>query len=119
MFGSLERFLGILIEHYNGKLPFWLSPTQIIICTITEKFNKYGNEVFKKFSDLGLNVEFDSRNEKINYKIREHSHKKVPIILIVGEKEEKENSVTIRELSIDKQNFLNINKSIEYIKKKI
>ena len=119
LFGSLERFLGILIEHYNGKLPFWLSPTQIIICTITEKFNKYGNEVFKKFSDLGLNVEFDSRNEKINYKIREHSHKKVPIILIVGEKEEKENSVTIRELSIDKQNFLNINKAIEYIKKKI
>ena len=119
LFGSLERFLGILIEHYNGKLPFWLAPTQVSICTITEKFNDFGNEIYKKLSELNLKIDFDSRNEKINYKIREHSFKKVPIILIVGEKEKKENSVTIRELSIDKQKFLKLDKAIEYIKKKI
>ena len=118
LFGSLERFLGILNEHYNGKLPFWLAPTQISICTITEKFNDFGNEIYKKLSELNLKIDFDSRNEKINYKIREHSFKKVPIILIVGEKEKKENSVTIRELSIDKQKFLKLDKAIEYIKKK-
>ena len=118
LFGSLERFLGILIEHYNGKLPFWLAPTQISICTITEKFNDFGNEIYKKLSELNLKIDFDSRNEKINYKIREHSFKKVPIILIVGEKEKKENSVTIRELSVDKQKFLKLDKAIEYIKKK-
>ena len=119
LFGSLERFLGILIEHYNGKFPFWLAPTQVTICTITEKFNNFGKEVYKKLSELGIKVEFDSRNEKINYKIREHSHKKVPIILIIGEKEKKENSVTIRELSIENQSFLELDKAIEYIKKKI
>jgi len=119
LFGSLERFLGILIEHYNGKLPFWLAPTQVTVCTITEKFNDFGDEIYKKLSELGIKVDFDLRNEKINYKIREHSHKKVPIILIIGEKEKKENSVTIRELSIDKQKFLKLDKAIEYIKKKI
>ena len=119
LFGSLERFLGILIEHYNGKFPFWLAPTQVTICTISEKFNNFGKEVYKKLSELDIKVEFDSRNEKINYKIREHSHKKVPIILIIGEKEKKENSVTIRELSIENQNFLKLDKAIDYIKKKI
>jgi threonyl-tRNA synthetase len=119
LFGSLERFLGILIEHYNGKFPFWLAPTQVTICTITEKFNNFGKDVYKKLSELGIKVEFDSRNEKINYKIREHSHKKVPIILIIGEKEKKENSVTVRELSIENQSFLKLDKAIEYIKKKI
>ena len=118
IFGSLERFLGILIEHYNGKFPFWLAPTQVTICTITEKFNDFGKEVYKKLFELGVKVEFDSRNEKINYKIREHSHKKVPIILIIGEKEKKENSVTVRELSIKNQSFLKLDKAIEYIKKK-
>ena len=119
LFGSLERFLGILIEHYNGKFPFWLAPTQVTICTITEKFNNFGKEVYKKLSELGIKVEFDSRNEKINYKIREHSHKKVPIILIIGEKEKKENSVTIRELSVENQSFLKLDKAIDYIKQKI
>ena len=119
IFGSLERFLGILIEHYNGKFPFWLAPIQVVICTITEKFNNFGEEVYEKLSGLGVKVEFDSRNEKINYKIREHSHKKVPIILIIGEKEKKEKSVTIRELSLEKQSFLKLDKAIEYIKKKI
>ena len=119
LFGSLERFLGILIEHYNGKFPFWLAPTQIAVCTITEKFNDYAKKVCEKLKEKGLKLEFDSRNEKINYKIREHSHKKVPVIFIIGEKEEKENSVTIRELSVENQKFLEIEKAIQYIKKKI
>ena len=118
LFGSLERFLGILIEHYNGKFPFWLAPTQIAVCTITEKFNDYAKKVCEKLKEKGLKLEFDSRNEKINYKIREHSHKKVPVIFIIGEKEEKENSVTIRELSVENQKFLEIDKAIQYIKKK-
>ena len=96
-----------------------MAPIQVVICTITEKFNNFGEEVYEKLSGLGVKVEFDSRNEKINYKIREHSHKKVPIILIIGEKEKKEKSVTIRELSLEKQSFLKLDKAIEYIKKKI
>ena len=119
LFGSLERFLGILIEHYNGKFPFWLAPTQVAICTITEKFNSFARNIYTKLSNLDLKVDFDSRNEKINYKIREHSHKKIPIILIIGEKEKKENSVTIRELSKERQNFLKISDAIDFIKKKI
>ena len=82
LFGSLERFLGILIEHYNGKFPFWLAPRQVVICPITEKFNNFGSNIYKKILELGFKVELDSRNEKISYKIREHSHKKIPLILI-------------------------------------
>ena len=99
LFGSLERFLGILIEHYNGKFPFWLAPRQVVICPITEKFNNFGSNIYKKILELGFKVELDSRNEKISYKIREHSHKKIPLILIIGEKEKKEKAVTVRELS--------------------
>ena len=119
LFGSLERFLGILIEHYNGKLPFWLAPTQVVICTISEKFDTYAKEVFKDLSKSGIKVDFDSRGEKISYKIREHSHKKVPVLLIIGEKEKKEKSVTLKELSVEKQNFFKLNTAIEFLKKKI
>ena len=87
IFGSLERFIGILIEHYEGKFPFWLSPVQIVICPITDKFNDYGKGILDKLHTLGFKVELDDRNEKINYKIREHSYKKVPVLFIIGEKE--------------------------------
>ena len=119
LFGSLERFIGILIEHYEGKFPFWLSPVQIVICPITDKFNDYGKEISNKLHTLGFKVELDYRNEKINYKIREHSYKKVPILFIVGEKEKKNKSVTIRELAVKEQKVLIIEKAIEYLKKKI
>ena len=119
LFGSLERFIGILIEHYEGKFPFWLSPVQIVICPITDKFNDYGKGILDKLHTLGFKVELDNRNEKINYKIREHSYKKVPILFIVGEKEKKNKSVTIRELTVKKQKVLIIEKAIEYLKKKI
>ena len=119
LFGSLERFIGILIEHYEGKFPFWLSPVQIVICPITEKFNDYGKGILDKLHILGFKVELDNRNEKISYKIREHSYKKVPVLFIVGEKEKKNKSVTIRELTVKKQKVLIIEKAIEYLKKKI
>ena len=118
IFGSLERFIGILIEHYEGKFPFWLSPVQIVICPITDKFNDYGKGILDKLHTLGFKVELDDRNEKINYKIREHSYKKVPVLFIVGEKEKKNKSVTIRELTVKKQKVLIIEKAIEYLKKK-
>ena len=119
IFGSLERFIGILIEHYEGKFPFWLSPVQIVICPITDKFNDYGKGILDKLHTLGFKVELDDRNEKINYKIREHSYKKVPVLFIIGEKEKKDKSVTIRELTVKKQKVLIIEKAIEYLKKKI
>ena len=118
IFGSLERFIGILIEHYEGKFPFWLSPVQIVICPITDKFNDYGKGILDKLHTLGFKVELDNRNEKINYKIREHSYKKVPVLFIIGEKEKKDKSVTIRELTVKKQKVLIIEKAIEYLKKK-
>ena len=118
LFGSLERFIGILIEHYEGKFPFWLSPLQIVVCPITDKFNKYGDKIFKKINSLGYKVKFDSRNEKISYKIREHSLQKVPLIFIIGEKEMKSNSITIRELTVKKQTILSTEKVIEFLKKK-
>ena len=118
LFGSLERFLGILIEHYNGKFPFWLAPRQVVICPITEKFNNFGSNIYKKILELGFKVELDSRNEKISYKIREHSHKKIPLILIIGEKEKKEKAVTVRELSKESQKFLKLDNFLEYLKKK-
>ena len=118
LFGSLERFIGILIEHYEGKFPFWLAPVQVVICPITDKFNSYAESIYKKINDLGFKIEFDNRNEKINYKIRDHSHKKVPILFIVGEKEKKSNSVTIRELSVEKQKVLDIKKTIKFLEKK-
>jgi len=118
IFGSLERFIGILIEHYEGKFPFWLSPVQIVICPITDKFNDYGKGILDKLYTLRFKVEIDNKNEKINYKIREHSYKKVPVLFIIGEKEKKNKSVTIRELTVKKQKVLIIEKAIEYLKKK-
>ena len=118
LFGSLERFIGILIEHYEGKFPFWLAPVQVVICPITDKFNSYAESIYKKINNLGFKIEFDNRNEKINYKIRDHSHKKVPILFIVGEKEKKSNSVSIRELSVEKQKVLDVKKAIEFLEKK-
>jgi len=102
LFGSLERFAGILLEHYAGHLPFWLSPLQIIIATITSDSDNYANEVFNKLRDKGLRVEKDMRNEKIGYKIREHSTAKIPVIMVVGKKESENKTVSIRRLGSKK-----------------
>jgi threonyl-tRNA synthetase len=103
MFGSLERFTGIMIEHYAGHLPLWLSPVQAVIATITSDADDYAREAIAAAQLAGLRVESDLRNEKINYKVREHSLAKVPVLLVVGKKEAAERTVSIRRLGSDKQ----------------
>ena len=103
LFGSLERFIGILIENYAGKLPFWLSPTQVVIIPIAEENNNYVKKLFEDLFKEGIKCEVDLRNQKINYKIREHSLAKVPMILVCGKKEVAEKTVTLRKLGSDKQ----------------
>ena len=103
LFGSLERFIGILIENYAGKLPFWLSPAQAVVCTIAEENNNYVKKLFEDLFKEGIKCEMDLRNEKINYKVREHSLAKVPFIIVCGKKEVSENTVTLRKLGSDKQ----------------
>ena len=103
LFGSLERFIGILIENYAGKLPFWLSPTQAVVCPIAEENNDYVNKLFEDLFKEGIKCEVDLRNQKINYKIREHSLAKVPVIIVCGKKEVAEDTVTIRRLGSDNQ----------------
>ena len=96
VFGSIERFIGILIEHYAGKFPVWLSPVQVKILPITEKQQAYAEELYKKMKEAGIRAELDSRNEKIGYKIREAQMEKVPYMLVVGEKEAADGSVSVR-----------------------
>ena len=103
MFGSLERFTGIMIEHYAGHLPLWLSPVQAVIATITSDADDYAREAVAAARRAGLRVESDLRNEKINYKVREHSLAKIPALLVVGKKEAAERTVSIRRLGSDKQ----------------
>ena len=103
LFGSLERFIGILIENYAGKLPFWLTPTQVVILPIAEENNDYVKNLFEDLFKEGIKCEVDLRNQKINYKIREHSLAKVPMILVCGKKEILEKTVTVRRLGSDKQ----------------
>jgi len=103
LFGSLERFIGILIENYSGKLPFWISPLQVMVIPVSEEFDNYAKEVSKKIRNIGINSETDLKNHNLNYKIREHSLTKIPILLICGKKEVDSNSVTIRRLDSNKQ----------------
>jgi len=114
--GSLERFLGILIENYEGKFPLWLSPVQVAIATITSNSDESANTLLEKLRSNGLRSIIDLRNEKINYKIREHSINKVPYILVLGDREVEENTVTIRRLGSKEQKTLNVNDCIDLIK---
>jgi threonyl-tRNA synthetase len=106
MFGSLERFTGILIEHYAGHFPLWLSPLQAVVATITSDADDYAREVVAAARRAGLRVEADLRNEKINYKVREHSLAKVPALLVVGKKEAAERTVSVRRLGREGQNVM-------------
>jgi threonyl-tRNA synthetase len=101
--GSLERFTGILIEHYAGLFPLWLAPLQIVVCTITQEADEYALEIVAKARKLGLRIEGDLRNEKISYKVREHSLAKVPALIVVGRKEASERTVSIRRLGSNEQ----------------
>jgi threonyl-tRNA synthetase len=115
LFGSLERFIGILIENYAGKLPFWLSPNQVVILPIAEENNEYVKKLFEDLFKEGIKCEVDLRNQKINYKIREHSLAKVPMILVCGKKEVAENTVTLRRLGSEKQEIIKRDKIVENI----
>jgi threonyl-tRNA synthetase len=112
MFGSLERFIGILIEHHGGHLPLWLSPLQAVVATITDDANDYACAALAAARRAGLRVEGDLRNEKINYKVREHSLAKVPALLVVGRKEATDRTVSIRRLGKDGQTVLPIDKAL-------
>ena len=109
LFGSLERFIGILIEHYAGKLPFWIAPLQVMIIPVSEDFNNYAKKINEKIHDVGISCEADLKNHNLNYKIREHSMAKVPLLLICGKKEVDSNTVTIRRLDSNKQENMELN----------
>ena len=115
--GSLERFTGILIEHYEGRFPVWLAPIQVVVATITSKADKYAHKIEEKFIEKGIRVILDSRNEKINYKVREHSVNKIPFIFVVGVNEMNDGTVAIRKLGSDKQEILSIQDSVDLILK--
>jgi len=119
LFGSLERFIGILIEQYAGKLPLWLCPLQAVVLPISSEFDNYAKKIFEQFKKAGINTEVDLKNQKINYKIREHSLSKVPLLIICGQKEVKSKSVTIRTLGSEKQETLSLATAIKKISKKI
>ena len=112
IFGSYERFIGILIEHNAGKLPFWLAPVQAVVATITSEADAYAQETADAFRRAGLRVELDIRNEKINYKVREHSHAKVPVIAVVGAREAEEGKVSLRRLGDKQQQILTRDEAI-------
>ncbi len=118
LFGSLERFIGILIEHYAGKLPLWLSPLQAVVLPISSEFDKYAKKIYEQFVKAGINTEVDLKNQKISYKIREHSLSKVPLLIICGKKEAKNKTVTIRKLGSEKQDTLTLIQAIKKISQK-
>ena len=109
LFGSLERFIGILIEIYAGKFPFWISPLQTVVIPISEDFENYALKISKKIKEAGISSIVDLKNHNLNYKIREHSLAKVPLLLICGKKEVDSNSVTIRRLDSNKQENMALN----------
>jgi len=118
LFGSLERFTGILLEHYAGSLPLWLSPIQAIIAPITSDIDDYANEVKNELKKSNVRVDTDLRNEKINYKIRESSLKKIPYMLILGKKEKEERAITLRVFGSEKQEKIKFEKLNDFFEKK-
>jgi threonyl-tRNA synthetase len=115
MFGSLERFTGILIEHYAGHLPLWLAPVQAVVTTIVSDADAYALKVLGAAERAGLRAEVDLRNEKINYKVREHSLAKVPVLLVVGKREAEEGTVSVRRLGSQEQQVMPLDAAIKAI----
>jgi threonyl-tRNA synthetase len=112
IFGSYERFIGILIEHFAGKLPVWLAPTQAVVATIVSDADHYAREVVARLEGAGIRVEADLRNEKINYKVREHSLAKVPHLLVVGKREAEEGKVAVRTLGAEHQKVMTLDEAL-------
>ena len=100
--GSFERFIGVLIENYSGKLPFWLAPVQVAVATIISDVNDYAEEIINQLENMGIRCLEDFRNEKISYKVREHSASKVPVIIALGQREKESQTVSIRRIGSDK-----------------
>ncbi len=117
LFGSIERFLGILIENYAGRLPLWLSPEQVVVAPVVSEFDDYAKEVAAKLIKAGLSAKTDLRNEKISYKIREHSTAKIPVIAVVGAKEKESGTVTVRRIGSDKQEVMKLDDFIAALAK--
>jgi threonyl-tRNA synthetase len=115
MFGSLERFTGIMIEHYAGHLPLWLAPVQAVVATIVSEADAYAGEVLAALGEAGLRAEADLRNEKINYKVREHSLAKVPVLLVVGKRETEEKTVSVRRLGSQEQQVMTLDAAIKML----
>ena len=119
MFGSLERFIGILLEHHAGNLPLWLAPLQVKVLTITSDADNYAQEVVQALASNGISAEADLRNEKISYKVREHSIAKVPVIFAVGQREVEERTVAIRRLGSKRQTVLSLVAAIDALNEEI
>ena len=115
--GSFERFIGVLIENYSGKLPFWLAPMQVIVATIISDVDDYAEEIIHSLEETGIRCDSDLRNEKISYKVREHSSKKVPIILVVGKNEKNERTVSIRRIGSNNTEMLDFKTALKQINK--
>jgi len=114
--GSMERFIGILLEHYAGALPFWIAPVQVVVATIVSDADDYARRIIKRLSAAGLRVESDLRNEKITYKVREHSVAKVPVILVVGKREVEEGAVNMRRLGSPQQQAMSLDAAVKLLK---
>ena len=110
--GSFERFIGVLIEHHAGRFPLWLAPVQAVVATITNDSDVYAAEVLAALRAAGIRAEVDLRNEKINYKVREHSRAKVPAMLVVGRREAEEGTVALRRLGGKEQEFLALDTAV-------
>jgi threonyl-tRNA synthetase len=117
--GSFERFIAILIENYAGKFPLWLAPRQVVVATIVSDADDYARKVVTELKAAGVRAEIDLRNEKINYKVRDHSLGKVPILLVVGKREAEEGTVAVRRLGIEKQEFVSLASMIETLKTEV
>ena len=113
--GTFERFLGILIEHHAGRFPLWLSPVQAVVATIVSDADDYAHEVAAKLRAAGIRVETDLRNEKVGYKVREHSVGKVPVIAVVGRNEAEKGEVAIRRLGSQAQTVVSVEEAIRIL----
>jgi threonyl-tRNA synthetase len=116
LLGSLERFIAILVEHYSGKLPLWLAPVQVVVATIVNDVDAYAGDVMKALQAAGIRAELDTRPEKISYKIRDHSLKKIPLMLVLGKKEAENKTVALRRLGGENQEVIGLAEVVEKLK---
>src|SRR4029077_9177450 len=112
---SVERFLGVMIENFAGAFPLWLAPVQVVVATITSDADDYARQVAARLKAEGLRVELDLRNEKINYKVREHSLAKVPVLAVVGRREAEEGTVSLRRLGSSEQKVMTLDEAVKAI----